>query len=96
MFMGADEENRAEKVEAEKQDQLKKQKEGKGEWKDSLASVCQTNGCKGDYMSETLANPSTHHFRIRRVRWVATLVERDVWCVRWLMVCAGESGPRRY
>jgi hypothetical protein len=38
MFMGADEENRAEKVEAEKQDQLKKQKEGKAQWKDSLAS----------------------------------------------------------
>ncbi|KAK5165466.1 uncharacterized protein LTR77_008995 [Saxophila tyrrhenica] len=32
------EEGRAEKVEAHKQDQLEKQKQGKGHWKDELAS----------------------------------------------------------
>ncbi|KAF1984781.1 hypothetical protein K402DRAFT_395475 [Aulographum hederae CBS 113979] len=31
-------EGRAEEIEAEKHDQLQKQKEGKGHWKDSLAS----------------------------------------------------------
>nr|POE51914.1 hypothetical protein CFP56_26121 [Quercus suber] len=34
----ADNEGRAEEAEAHKQDQLAKQKQGKGEWKDALAS----------------------------------------------------------
>ncbi|KAK1808016.1 hypothetical protein LTR12_017622 [Friedmanniomyces endolithicus] len=33
-----DNENRGEEAEAHKQDQLRKQKEGKGHWKDELAS----------------------------------------------------------
>lgn len=44
-ILSADEENRAEKVEAEKQDQLAKQKQGKGEWKDGLASDSESIVC---------------------------------------------------
>lgn len=33
-----DDEGRADKVEAEKQEQLREQKEGRGQWKEGLAS----------------------------------------------------------
>lgn len=40
-----DNEDRAERAEQQKQEQLKKQKEGKGEWTDTLASDSESIVC---------------------------------------------------